>query len=61
MIYNQQQVAAMAGGDSTVHHEHTITAEGAGNLRDAGFDEQSVADMLRSAVLGANTRYRWGT
>ncbi|HUU35525.1 MAG TPA: hypothetical protein VMW48_15775, partial [Vicinamibacterales bacterium] len=63
MIYNQQQVAAMStsGGDSTVHHEHTITAEGAGNLRDAGFDEQSVADMLRSAVLGANTRYRWGT
>ncbi|HUU33111.1 MAG TPA: hypothetical protein VMW48_03550, partial [Vicinamibacterales bacterium] len=61
MIYNQQQVAAMAGGETTVHHEHTITAEGAGNLRDAGYDEQSVADMLRSAVLGANTRYRWGT
>ncbi|HUU35012.1 MAG TPA: hypothetical protein VMW48_13190, partial [Vicinamibacterales bacterium] len=61
MIYNQQQVATMSGGgDTTVHHEHTITADGARNLRDAGFDERGVAEILHSALLGSRARFRWG-
>jgi hypothetical protein len=47
-VVNQQQAAA-AVGTQVVEHRHTITAEGARNLRAAGFDESEVDRLLRVA------------
>jgi hypothetical protein len=48
----------VSAGPAVVEHRHTISAEGARELRQAGFDERAIADFLRGANRGASTRYR---
>ena len=49
MVVPAGPAAALRGGRQTVDVRHTITLEGARNLRSAGFDESAVARLLRDA------------
>ncbi len=54
-VYPTRQSEQMMGSQ-VVEHRHTITADGARNLRAAGYDEAGVARMLRDASAVASLR-----